>query len=259
MELKLFRKKAGSVGIWSRTGADENRETVRVAVCGASRGAGVSFICGILAAELSSSHRVTVAELGKPYFYTALGMEKRFASRPFAFYSSLIENGKSLKSVYNVGESINWAVRHPRDTGAMEAASLFRCFANIPGEIIVFDCSGLEPDLAKSVMAEADCRIVVIDPMPSALFDAFAFLEDVRLRFPDSVIAVNKMNDGVHRGELSRFLGSKECVSIPFVTPELLYKAEYNCMLPYSVPGIFEETSEAAGRLAEKITKKSLN
>lgn len=259
MELKLFNRKTRTQGIWNRNGSDAEREPLRIAVCGASRGAGVSFICGLLAASMSSQYRVTLTELGKPYFYTALGMEKRFASRPFAFYSSLIGNGRSLKSVYNIGESINWAVRHPRDDALMEPADLFRCFSNIPGEVILFDCSSMEPELAKSVMAEADCRIVVIDPLPTALFDAFAFLEDVRLRFPDSIIAVNRMNDGVHRGELDRFLGSKECVFIPLVTPELLYKAEYNSMLPYSIPEIYEEIEDEIKQLAEKITKKTLN
>lgn len=238
---------------------EENREPLRVAVCGASEKAGVSFVCGLLAAAMAAEYRVTLAELGKPYFYTALGMEKRFASRPFAFYTSLIDNGKSLKSVYNVGESINWAVRHPRDRVQLEPSSLFRCFSTIPGEIILFDCSGLEAGLAKSILAEADVRLVVVDPMPTSLFEAFGFLEDVRLRFPNSVIVINKMNDGVHKGELARFLGTKENVSIPLVSQELLYKAEYNSMLPYSVQGIREETEGAVRLLTEKITKKTLN
>ena len=258
MELKLFSRK-NSGGIWNIQSKEENREPVRVAVCGTSEGVGASFVCGMLAKTMSADRRVTLTELGTPYFYTALGMEKRFSSRPFAFYSSLIDNGKSLRSVYNVGESINWAVRHPQDRAALEPASLFRCFSNIPGEVIIFDCSGLEPELAKAVLAEADCRVIVIDPMPTRLFDAFGFLEDVRLRFPDSIIVVNKMNDGVHRGELNRFLGAKECIYVPLITQDLLYKAEYNCMLPGSIPEILEECGEEIKLLAEKITKKSLN
>ncbi|MCQ2565879.1 MAG: hypothetical protein MJ194_03405 [Clostridia bacterium] len=259
MDLKLFTRRDKAPGLWSRTINEESREPVRIAVCGAEPGAGVSFICGMLAGALAREHRVTLTELGKPYFYTALGMEKRFASRPFAFYHSIIGNGQSLRSVYNVGESINWAVRHPRDRDPMEPSELFRCFSTIPGEMIIFDCSSLDAETAKAVLAEADRRVIVVDPMPTGLFDAFPFLEDVRLRFADAIIVVNKMNDGVHRGELTRFFGSRECVFIPLVTPELLYKAEYNSLLPWSISGIIEECGNDIKQLVEKITKKSFN
>ena len=228
------------------------RETVRIAVAGAGSGAGASFVTGLLARRLAGQGRLTLAELGKPYFYAAMGMEKRFSARPFAFYSRLIETGRGVKSVCNIEEGINWALKEPRDQTENDPVSVFRCLSFLPGDIVLCDCSGLAPALAADVLAEADRAVVIIDPMPSSLFEAFGFLEDVRLKLPQALIVVNKMNPGVHQGELRRFLGTKDFVSLPLLPGELLYKAEYNCILPADMPETSQLLEQPARLLGER-------
>ena len=229
------------------------REVTRIAVAGICRGAGASFVSGLLARQLAGQGRLTLAELGKSYFYAATGMEKRFAARPFAFYSRLIETGKGVKSVYNLEDGINWALREPGSAPEKEPSTIFRCFSSLPGDIVIGDCSGLERELSFAVLAEADKAVVVVDPMPSALFEAFDFIEDVRLRLPQAVIVVNKMNPGVHQGELRRFLGTRDYISLPLLPGQLLYKAEYNCMLPADMPEVQDVMGQCLKPLAERI------
>lgn len=229
------------------------KETLRIAVTGTVRGAGASFVSGILARQLAGQGRLTLAELGRSYFYAAMGMEKRFSARPFAFYSRLIETGKGVKSVYNLEEGINWALREPGTGPEKDPTMVFRCLSSLPGDIIICDCSGLDPLLAAAVMDEADRTVLVVDPMPSALFEAFDFIEEVRLRLPETLLVVNKMNSAVHSGELRRFLAAKDLMTLPLLPGELLYKAEYNCMLPADMPEIRSLIEEPVKTLVERV------
>ncbi len=228
-------------------------EVRRIAVLGASRGAGCSFACGLLARELSGRGLVTLAELGSPYFYAAMGMERRFVTRPFAFYSAIINNGGALKTVCNMEEGINWALKAQKEPDSAEPLAVLRCFMNIPGDIIVFDCGGLEKQTAKSIMEEADSAVVVIDPMPSRLFEGFELLEELRLRIPKLICVVNKMNGGVHRGELKRFLGSGDYIALPLLDGSLLYRAEFSCMLPADMPEVRAAVEEPLRQLARRL------
>ena len=209
------------------------KERYTIAVAGASAGSGASFLCGLLAGRHAKSEKTTLAELGNPYFYGALGMERKFAMRGFQSYIKLLESGKSVRTLQNVQDSINWALLMPGEH-APEAAALFRFMNNVPGETVIFDCSGMDDELLWNVLPEADHVYAVIDPMPSKLLEAYARLERIKLNFPDAELVVNKMNSGVHKGELRRFLGSRSFREIPLVDPSLLYKAEYNCVLPSS-------------------------
>ena len=219
------------------------RERNIIAVAGAADDVGTSFVCGLLAAQYGSAGRgkfglheqndsVTLAELGKPYFYAALGFEKKFAIRGFTSYKQLIQKGCSVRELDNTIDGINWAVLKP-DEAAPDVPELFRLIYNLPGDNIILDCSGLSNELKLNVLAEADRSIVVIDPLPSRLIEAYSFIENVRLKLPKAELLVNKMNKGVHKNELKRFLGSKDFDELPLYDQSLVYKAEYNCKLPF--------------------------
>ncbi|MFA7462723.1 MAG: hypothetical protein WCY59_06250, partial [Anaerovoracaceae bacterium] len=51
-----------------------------------------------------------------------------------------------------------------------------------------------------------------------------------------------KMNKGVHKGELKRFPGKVPWEEIPCLPPEDLYRAQYNCVLPYALLPVKQKT-----------------
>ncbi len=231
------------------------RESIKIAVVPASGEAGASFAAGLTAMRLAeiSSLKVTLAELGHPYFYQALGMEKRFIVRSFIPYRELLKNGKSVRELDNSEEGINWALLRPGKDDAPPAPELFRFIYNVPGELVVLDCSGLDRETMVNVLAEAEKKIIVVDPLPSRLMENYAFLGDLRLKFPDAVYIVNKMNKGVHRAEFSRFLGTKNYISIPAVDQEYIYRAEYACILPGSIKEVRSAVAEGLAKLEKAL------
>jgi len=202
-----------------------------VAVANASAGAGASFICGLIAAQNGKKEKLSVVELSSSYFYEALGIEKHFVFRQFVSYKNLMESGKSVRNLNNTLEDVNWALLVPGETPP-GYAEIFRVINNMPGETIVLDCSEMEEEMLFNVLSECDEILFVIDPLPTKLLKSFRHIEQLRLKFPKARLVVNKMNDGVRRGELKRFLSSHNLTEIPYFDPSLVYKAEYNCVLP---------------------------
>ena len=173
------------------------RESYKIAVAPASGKAGASFVCGLLAGRLADKKtRVTLAELGSPYFYSALGMEKRFVVRNFIPYCELLKNGASVKELDNTEEGINWALLRPGKDSTPSPAELFRFIYNVPGETVILDCSGLDRDCTMNVLAEADRKIIVVDPLPTKLMDNYNYLTELRLKFPQAIYVANRMNKG---------------------------------------------------------------
>ena len=88
------------------------------------------------------------------------------------------------------------------------------------------------------VLPEMDEVMLVVDPLPGRLLLGEERLRRVLMEYPDARIIVNKMNAGVHRAELRRFLGNARTTEIPFIDPPLIYRAEYSCVLPAELPAV---------------------
>lgn len=205
----------------------------RTAVVGTSPCCGVSFVSGLLAVGICSlpgaendAGCCTLAELGTPYFYTALGIEKRFADAGFVFYEDLLEKRQSLLTVRNSFRGLSLMLRRPDACGLAPSA----CACRMPGQQVVFDLSGFSEDALDEVLPDADSILIVVDPLPSRLLSAEKRLRRLLLKYPDAKLIVNRMNKAVPAAELRRFLGGS-FVSLPFADPALVYKAEYGCEL----------------------------
>jgi len=222
-----FSKKAA----WGSHGNQPGNTSLRIAIVAASPGAGASFITGILAASLRSQRRVTVAELGKPYFYEALDMEKRCGGDPFWFYD-MAGLQRSVGETLNLADGINWAVRAPGSGPCTDLAMALRCMNRLPGDVILLDCSSLDSSIASVVMAEADQRIVVVDPLPSRMLAAVNYLNELNACQMDRTLVVNKMNQWVRKKELSHCIGTSHYAEVPLLEEGLIYKAEYEGVLP---------------------------
>ncbi len=207
----------------------------RTAVAGLSPGCGVSFAAGLLAvgtaalpgAESSAAGcTCTLAELGTPYFYTALNIEKRFAEGDFIFYEDVLEMRRSLLTVRNSFRGLGLMLRRPDAEGTAPSV----CACKMPGQQVVFDLSGFSEDALDEVLPEMDRIFLVLDPLPSKLLPAEKKLRSLVQKYPDVRLVANRMNKGVPTAELRRFLGGS-FISLPFADPALVYKAEYGCEL----------------------------
>ncbi len=209
----------------------EAKEPFRLAVAGACPGAGASFVSArVLQEGLYDAHTPeglrTLCELGKPYFYFALGFERRFAGRRFCSFSSHGKHELNMELGYN------WYLRKPEEKEA-EDREIMKAFYNAAGSFIVFDCSGLcGREVLFDVMDGSDLVYLVVDPMPSKLVGSRDFIDAVRERCPSAELVVNKYCRGIHRRELAAFLGTSDYHTEGFMEAERLYRAEYNCVLP---------------------------
>lgn len=205
----------------------------RVGVAGACRGCGASFIAGTAAFFLSEKGVCTLAELGTPYFYHALDVPRRFPSG-FLFYEDLSRDRKSLLSVRNMYGQLDLLLRRPDAEGLAPPMTACR----LPGEAAVFDLSGADDAYLDEVLPEMDEVLLVADPLPGRLLAGEERLRRVIMEYPHARIVVNKMNGGVHRSELRRFLGAASTLEVPFIDPALIYRAEYSCVLPAELPAV---------------------
>ncbi len=227
-------------------GADV-QETVRMAVIGVAQGSGVSFVAGLLAAwvgQAFSDESVALVELGTPYFYEAYGIEKRFLYRDFYPFHRLVAERKNIRGLANMEQGINWILRCPGDAppgGVHEALSpgdSLRLVHNATGTVRLFDCSGMNPALMWDILPDMDAVVCVLDPLPTRLCPYIAGIERIRIEAPRPVFVANNMNRGVHRGELRRFFRGTDWLELPHVATEDLYRAQYNCVLPYSIASV---------------------
>ncbi|MBR0140474.1 MAG: hypothetical protein IJM17_09340 [Firmicutes bacterium] len=239
-------------------------EKTRIMVVPAFSGAGASFTAASLAVFLAGRTdekarrakglppRVTLAEPAGGDLFSALGMEERFVNRSFESFTGAIEKGESLKDICNARNGVNCLFRVPGRDGDLSLPGLFRLISSAPGEIVVFDCSGLDREVLKDAAAEAEKRVLVIDPLPVRLIENGGFIGRFLLRFPDTVTVVNKMNSGVRKAELDRYLGRRTYVSLPCLPAETVYKAQYNCLSPAEL----EEGREQLTAPMEALIKK---
>ncbi len=207
------------------------RQSSKIVVASGALGSGVSFISELLAFSLSKHGSVSVTELGFPHFYDSLGFEKNFLIRGYTDYFEKISLGERIdykQSKSNSFEGINWICKTSAHNSSLSLAETFRAFYLPSEEFQIFDCSGLDADASLALLAEADYPICIIDPLPSMLMQSRSFLERLRIGLPECQLIVNKMNPGVHSSELNRFLGTKNYFSVASVSPEYIYRGEYN-------------------------------
>lgn len=246
----------------NRTATLPVKEDRKIAVLGTGPGSGVSLTAGLLVSWLRQhvpGEAVTLIEMGSSYFYEAYGVEKRFMHRDFYRFYELMAQKSSIKGLSNMEEGINWVLRCPEDSspgknGSIAAAAdMLRLVYNIAGTLRIFDCSGVPIPALWEVLPEMDAVICVVDPLPSKLIPAASEIERLRLECPRGIWVINKMNSGVHRGELKRFLGGVDWVEIPSLAPEHLYRAQYNCVLPYTISPVRQQTDRLLEALWRRI------
>ena len=221
----------------------EALEKLKVGVIGISESSGVSFLTGCLARYLANTgnYRPAVIELGHGSLYDSFGMDKRFAGREFfRFYRALSEN-QSIRGIRNMDEGINWILIAPDEEKIDISSELkFRMITQAKGDVILCDFSGFV-DQDFRLLQTMDQIIAVIDPLPSRMLKGYETLRGIKvleMRQNDIIYIINKLNKGVNRRQMYDYLKIKKPVTVPLISPEQVYTAEYNCKIPYSMAEI---------------------
>ena len=240
---------------------------VRILVIPASAGAGASFLSQVLAwqlAHLQSGEKkpaprpaVSLIETADACFFRALGMEQPYLERRFSDVHLALEKGSPIRDLVNERDGINCLFRIPAKSPELTVPRLFRLINSSPGSVQIFDFSGLDNELLSDAAAEGEVRILVIDPLPSSLLAACDRISSFLLRFPDTILVVNKMNPGVHKRQLSSFLDRKTCCYVPYLPPEVIYKAQYCRLFAASLqdarPLLFKSVSQLLSLIDERL------
>lgn len=221
-------------------------DKIRVAVIPAFSGAGASFVSQALALGLAEEKtgEISLIETAGASFFHAMGLEAQYLARAFQDYSLALEKGEPIKGIRNERAGLNCLFRIPGKSPDLTVPRLFRLLASAPGDLQIFDFSGMEQALIADAAAECEVRILVIDPLPIKLIEACRFISDFLIRFPDTVLVVNKMNPGVHKKELKGFLAGKKYIEFPHLDPQLIYKAQYCSMLPCMLKETLQQLQE---------------
>ena len=211
-----------------------------VAVCSPMRASGVTLTAAALACALAERSSASFAEIGEPYVFDAYGLGKHFLLSGFTDFHRAFQEGKAFRGPENLWHGVHWAVRPGHlalpSPFPQTAKELLRFAERLPGKYTVLDCSGMEESMLADVLDRSDTAFIVVDPLPGKLLPAAAALQRLRYAYPQSVLAVNRMNRGVHRRELDAYLGTTRYLCLPDLGTEAVYKAEYACVLPWDLP-----------------------
>lgn len=217
----------------------KNIEKRFVGVLSLGEGCGATFFALNLAQELESRGMSTAfLELpehreGKSLIYHMMDMDRRLGLKRYRSVMGEAENNREIKARQNIEAGINWALVHPEESMrniGLSTVQEARVIHNLSGDYIICD---MGCRYRESRIAEMDMLFCIIDPMPSKLIAAREMYHNLVKGEKKIVWVLNKDNGGIQRKCFYDYMKVKGHERIPMLDPELFYKAEYNCRLPY--------------------------
>jgi len=255
-------------------------ESRKIGVVGSCAGAGVTTVVFAFAEYLAAVRRqaarpvnkrgaekpVGVLELrtdaGAPAGcpYDKLGADRHFAGRDYADFHRLAAEGVPCGNLFNISGGVNWALRPPAVSGRpddpLPVSALLRLADAAAGDPLLCDiASSAAGETLSELLADMHRIVCVIDPLPSRLLASAERIGRIRAaeaRGNPVVWVVNKMNAGVNRKELFRFLALKDPVFLPALPAETLYAAEYACRSAADEPAFASAFAEITTHLCGK-------
>ena len=217
------------------------RDKYKIGILGLSQGAGSGFLASVLAGAVSEEGRYSpaVLELGKGGLYEVLGMERRFAGRPYFSFHQAVTGSFRIRGQVNEDRGVNWMLL-PRgeELEKLDLYEKLRLVENAAGDVVFCRLSGVPREELGRLLRDMDSILALIDPLPSAVaegHDMACYLRSLGLPIH---YVINKFNAGVDRRELLRYLKIKRPFYLPLLPGEVIYGAEYRCCSPWDlVPG----------------------
>ena len=241
-----------------------------VGVCSLSNSAGSSFIAMNLAAALSEYINISVIEppICTPYIYDTLGIRGYLAETdatyyPFAHYideDKNIEYNKEFR--YN---NISWVVTDP-DLQKVTDWNFYKMiklmYVSKKTSLSLIDIgTNIVHDSIKGVLEQFDMFLVVIDPFVTQYMnnhDMLLYFKKLQVEGVNVEFIINKFNGGVDKKRMLDYLDIKPITYVPFISPDYVYGAAYDCVLPYEIKEVRQELESAFGGLVEKLIPKEL-
>jgi hypothetical protein len=186
--------------------------------------------------------------------YDRVGIDMRFAGRDYVSPYARLAAGGSVRGVSNIDGGVNWLLRAPGEPAdGLGIADYVRLSSGAAGDIVVIDIGGRfgrarRKDELPKLLNDCDRIFAVIDPLPSALMadtERLELFKSLESGGADVLYVINKMNPGVDLKELRSFIRVRRVVELPFLAPEHLYAAEYNCCTAYSMPKLAPQLEAA--------------
>lgn len=121
--------------------------------------------------------------------------------------------------------------------------------------------SNIENPSINPLINEADKIIVIIDPLPTECMQnqdkLDMFKELKRTGFPVEFV-VNRWNEGVNTNEFDEFLKVKPLMYIPSVNSKFIYKAVYDCIIPFDIPEVKDSLEKPLSILIKSMLPKEI-
>ncbi|MGI6257342.1 MAG: hypothetical protein ACOYJU_04675 [Anaerovoracaceae bacterium] len=238
----------------------EIMEKTKIGVVSLGHGAGGTLFALALSQELGQRNKAAAyLELsgsgeGKPMVYQMLGMEKRFSRRGFMPVFSQIQNNRRINGRENIEAGINWAILHPHESMRelnLSPIQRIKLINNFSGDYIVCD---LGCQYLQEIASEMDMIFAIVDPLPSKLIANREMYQKLVGSRQKIIWVLNKDNRGIHRRHFYDYMKIKGHETIPLMQGDILYKAEYNCRLPYEQ----KEIRETIKPVMEKIVNRHI-
>ncbi len=209
----------------------------KIGVVGIGKGVGATFIATSVAYLLSedlgpeATACTAYIEMGRSaadeerIYYTA-GLDKRFRNKRFTDFFSLYQNQESIGNYLNLHKGIIWAV----NMQGLDCEDF--PVGDLAGQCVIADSPNMNS------LHRYDVILGVIDPLPGKIFAGAYKYGELAERQKSGlrvIWIVNKDNTMVNHGELKRFLGLKEYISIPLIPAQVIYQSQYQCKLPIEI------------------------
>ena len=221
-------------------------EQKRIAVAGMSHCAGTTTVASGLALFLAGNgNSVSFVECADPreaegLFFESCGMAMRFGPRTFTDVYQKLAMGEPVREIRNLEKGVNWILITPEDVEreiVLDGAMKGRLMQAPRGDYVVFDMDLRRDPGWKEWIADMDYLVAVMDPMPCRMMTnrkSFALLKSLEREMAGRFTwIINRMNRGISRRQVRRFLESGHILEVPDVPAEIAYGNEFCCRIHY--------------------------
>lgn len=242
-----------------------------IGIISLSKGAGASFVTMNLAKAIAS-YKVPVAvlepPLGTPYLFDTLGLAEKLNEYEegdrFYSYAHMISSGSDIeRDKETIYDSIAWFIPDARiePVESWDALMMLKLLNTSKKSYInIIDIgSNFHHVSIQESLDSMDLTIVVVDPFPTSVIHnekKCHELLDLKEKGHNIIFVFNKYNKGVNRKMILDYLSIKPVASIPYISPELVYKSVFDCMIPYNNGLVKEQLEESFSFLLKTIVPK---
>lgn len=241
-----------------------------IGVLNLSPKSGSTFLTLCLAKAISEN-KIPVAVIEPPMskadIYDTIGVDSNLeANQKYYSPSMMIEQGTDIVKDIAYFEGIYWLINEPLQGQFLnwDTLNMFKLLnASRRASVNIIDIGNYyEHKSIQELISNFDMLLVTIDPNPVSVMQSEIQLRELielRKKGVNVQFVINKFNQGVDKKKLLEFLGISPICFVPFVELHLVYKAIYDCHVPYAVKDIKESIGGNLKPILDEIIPKDMN